>query len=556
LDLLTIITLFATILTILGIIHQFVGGGSIVKWIKRRRTLQKKVQYMAPGIHQMAKSKKAKSSRSEYNKNLHYYARAHLDEKDIDIQEFLNQILSTHRNLTDATVSQDDISSSSVFVDCIGTAVTREGQTIAILPSGESTPDREGIGRTAVLLRLVGLTIRYGLLIGLRPDEFSMVDKISLYQSQKTPPWCKLLATDMMYVGSSGDSLSIIPTIGEKISFIWDISRHIFRTTDIDYRTGSHREETGRRKLLEIFRKIPIKPIYDLYGKTDIPYSIDNIIFLRRNAESDLSMPEWIDIEGDDRHEYLYKSLLVSTEHGSNFWDRDAEIESHIDAILNNINLSKIKSIGEISYSYPHRCAPTYIFDGISRLIKEGGKIAETSPNKLDDCVVATGIGEHNYVLTRSLYDVSKIRLLVTSGEKMFKDVCFWKALSQVENKMELEILMLDPESPKVRKREIAAYPELPDGFLKSEIKDNYITINRMREYFQKNQIEVDIRCGVYDKLAPFRMTFIGDNRHLIAPYGEGTRTGPETQFYELDALYDGFESLYKLYKESSKNLS
>ena len=88
----------------------------------------------------------------------------------------------------------------------------------------------------------------------------------------------------MIYLGSIGGKLTVVPTKGEQMSFVWDLARHIFRTTTLDYKTGDHRKYPGREKLYEIFKRIDLEQVNNIYGQIGKIYSIDEIILLNRTV--------------------------------------------------------------------------------------------------------------------------------------------------------------------------------------------------------------------------------------------------------------------------------
>lgn len=444
------------------------------------------------------------------------------------------------------------------FVDCICGVVTREGKAIAILPSGYSTPDIEGIGRTSLLLRLLGITIPYGRLLGLDNAAIkSLPGNITIFLSKD--PWCRLLATDVAYIGSSGGRLSIVPTKGEFISFVWDMARHIFRSTELDYRTGDHRKMPGREKLHEIFYHIPLSEFKDLFGKLDAIYSLDEIIILCRRIEARPLPTSRRVLTGDERVRQLREAMLVSLRHGSTFWRRDPQALAHrVDIILNKLDWSKMCTIVELTISHPSPIIPNYVFDEVAELIRRG-KLPGRE-NGSASINVGSGIRYHNDALIRSLHDVEEIQMLATSGEHLVKDASFWKLLSQVHREFNLKVLLLNPDSPAAAERERKAYTDKSEEFLLDEIRENIETIKRMSTHFEKSGSRVHIQGKLYSEPPIFRMTFIGTRRLLVASYQEGKRTGFDTMFYDIQAdqegnLFHGFRAEYDRIEAIAKQI-
>jgi hypothetical protein len=539
----TILTIIATLFTIL------LGLLRLIKWGQKRKK-KKLTEPPQPLIRVIAPE--AIKARQFYDNTLQGRARSLINqEKTTLMDESLTKLLNAE-SLTDPTVQ---LPSDSHFIDCICTVVARGGQTILMMPSGESQPDIEGVGRTSVLLRLLGLAVNAGRFIGLQLEDIHFLNEIPI--TVKSTSWCKLIATDMAYIGCSGKKLSVVPTKGEPVSFLWDLARHTFRITELGYKTGDHRKEPGRQKLIEIFNKIQFMPNNSFFGNLETLYPVDEVILLRREIKAEPSPPERRELKGEERIQQLRKALLVSTQHGSPFWRRNKQrLEKYVDYIIQNLDPTQIPLVSEICFAYPSPAIPNHYFDEIVEIIKTKRNPPKPSPSEM---IPVRGIALHNYLLARSFFEVDEVRLLVTSGEKMFEDKIFWDSLFKVRRPMVLKILMLNPESPSTKVREKEAYMDKPEGFLAKEIRENIETLKRMCEYFVKVRKPVHMICSLYDELPSFRMTFIGDQKLLVTSYEKGKRTGHETIFYEISpqvqALFDGFNQEYQRIEACSKTI-
>src|SRR5262249_17616981 len=199
---------------------------------------------------------------------------------------------------------------------------------------------------------------------------------------------------------------------------------------------------------------------------------------------------------------------------------------------------------------------PYYVFDEVAGLIHYG-KLPEV-PSTLLNVGTGLGVRYHNDTLMRSLYDVNEIKMLVTSGEKLFKDTAFWKMLSQVRRGFKLKILLLDSDSPAVVAREESAYNDKERGFLKEEIRQNIETLKRMAAHFREIGGPIQIECKLYGQPPSFRMTFIGAQRLLVASYVRGERTGTDTIFYDLKQegdLFYGFKAAFEIIESSARQV-
>ena len=458
-------------------------------------------------------------------------------------------------NSESLTAPAISIPQDSYFVDCICTAVIKEGKTLIILPSGESQPDIEGIGRTSVLLRLLGLSIDTGRLIGLQLEDIRTLKSIPIVI--KSPPWCRLLTTDMAYLGSTGKKLSLVPTKGERMSFLWDLARYIYRTTTLEYKTGDHRKQQGRQKLFEIFNKIQFKPINGIFGNLEALHLIDEVILLRRKIEAEPTTPLRHDLKGEDRLKQLRKALMVSVQHGSEFWHRDkGKLELRVNNILNSLDPNRLPPVSEIYFSNPDAAIPDYVFDEVTERIKT--KENPTPVPDFKEIKTISGIHLHNFLLSRSFYDVDEVRLLVTSGEKIFRDISLWDDLSEVRREIALKILMLKPNSTSVNERERSLFGQAERFLEERNPREHRANQKNALLFYENPEACAHNLQSLYDELPSFRMTFIGSERLLVTSYEKGKRTGEETIFYEITpqhfkAIYDGFDQEYLKIERNSK---
>jgi len=443
-----------------------------------------------------------------------------------------------------------------IALDCIGSIVYVEGRTIAILPSADSRPDVEGVGRTSLLVRLLGLSIPYHRLLGYPPGGTAgLPDVIPIFR--RADPWCQLLACDATYIGILDGRLTAVPTKGEAVSFAWDLARHIFRLADLEYRRGEHRVSPGREKLCRIFERIPLADMADLFGRLDRWYPIDEIVLLKRRISHPEATPSIRVLSGDTLLQHVRGAMAVALKHGSLFWKRDGQaLNAIVDAIVSDLHPNKLPTVSELTISHPSPIIPSHLFDASAHLIRTGKP--PTVPDIESDITAGQGIAFHNELLYRRIHDVASIRILATSGEHLFRDVAFWKELSQVRQPLSLSIVLMDPECPAASERQRSAYRDKSPGFLHEEILENVGTIARMSSNFAGAGIPVTLCCRYHSHLPPFRMTFLGTDRVLVAPYGPTERTGFGTVFYEVTAkqegsLFHGFNQLFNSVESSAK---
>lgn len=486
---------------------------------------------------------KAIISRKNYNENcLHYF-----NSLPEDVKQAIKEKSPLIGEENFSYPATKELLQNVGFFDTICSLVSYEGDKILIIPSGISNNDVEGVGRTNLLLRLLGYEIKYNRLFGL--SEPNKKIQLDLKEHSKF----SLLASDMLYLGLADECLCVVPTRGEVISFIWDIARNIFRSSEIDYEKDRHRKE-GRPKLKKIFENIELSSnfVKNAYGQMDEFYFPNKVYILKRDLGRFLKPPTISKIRNKEEiKQKLETALLISLKHGSDFWCRDAEkIKKQVKDIVNGLALSSIE-LYEIKITFPDPRLPPYIFDDINEIFQKGS-IEENVKGEISN-KFEIGIRYHNYRVYERLSDVYELDLLVTSGQKFFNDISIWEKLSKGKRELKFNILFLDPNSDAAKEREQQAYKKYKkkQGFLREEILENVDEIKRMANYLKKNyNTNIKVDCRLYSEKPIFRMTFINNKTLLLATYPENKRTGAKTKFFiinkdEQEELYQAFKNEY-----------
>jgi hypothetical protein len=166
------------------------------------------------------------------------------------------------------------------------------------------------------------------------------------------------------------------------------------------------------------------------------------------------------------------------------------------------------------------------------------------------------GVNSYNSLLFSALSSVARVRMLVTTGEKVFQDGAFWRSLVKLRRPFELEILMLDPDSDLVVELERTTYSDKPAGFLREEIRTNMEAIRKVQTELKQGS-PVSVSCWLYQDRPNLRITLVGDERAIIAHYFAGCRTGSETVFLDLHGtnghkFVEKVEGQYKRVKQAA----
>jgi hypothetical protein len=452
------------------------------------------------------------------------------------LDRYLRQLDENKRKELGILIGDDPLTSSiplkQPFMDCICTTLVRDGRGVLLLPSGDSSPDVEGVGRTALTIRLLNLKIPYTKFIGLDRTLLEKLGRLTLKLS-KSNEW-NLLISDIGYLGVSNGMLCVTPTKGEKLHFLWDLVRHLYRSTKLDYSSGSHRDPQGLELRAKLFNQLECTGFSHLYADISQTYPVHEIFVLRRNqtAHYDCSIEK---LTGKELTSSLEKSLLISSEkHKSLFWKRSESQLRHLVRYLLNCTSSKnMPVVRELVIDSKGGEVPGFLYDRAIQLIN-AGMSTSTLTEEVSPGTVHMGVDRHNAQLYSALSSASTIKMLVTTGEKVFNDGVFWRTLAKQNRKVDLEILMLDPQSKDTEELELIAYWDKEDGFVRKEIEQNIEVIRKVQDNFQNISPPKSVQCWLYQNRPPFRMTFLGDQRVLIALYFPNARTGSETLFFDV----------------------
>lgn len=413
-------------------------------------------------------------------------------------------------------------------IDSLCTALSCGGKTYILLVSGESEPDVEGVGRTSLTVRLLNLRLPYTRLIGLRGGD--RLDQKHLdIRFRDSGSW-SLITSDMAYIVASEGRLCVIPTKGEKLNFLWDLARHLFRSTDLGYSTGAHRDHRNRPFLLDLFGAIPWQGISSVYAQSLHLYRVDEIVFIKRTVAPQKERPTVRFLANSEGLTKLERSLvLASDRHGSEFWRRpSSSLLARVRYVIDNTDPRHIPPMRELAVNAVNGATPGYLYDEAAAVLS--GTSPATLP-PLSPGSVVQGISGYNRLLFEALPAVSTLRMLVISGEKVFRDGAFWRTLSQSRREVHIEILMLDPFSPAVEELQKSTYNDKAQGFLRQEIQENLAVLERVITEMKRGRRSPSIEYRLYTCRPAWRLTILDDSRAIIAPYLTHSRTGDSTIF-------------------------
>ncbi len=439
-------------------------------------------------------------------------------------------------DLTTSTPLAPSIPIPGLALDCICSVLSRDGRVHLVLPSADSTPNVEAVGRTALILAMLGVRPPYAPLLGRGGSAVQEMSGVSL--NVVGSEYWKLICADMAYLFTLGDDLALVPTAGEPINFLWDVTRHVFRSTDITYCFAAHRRDPVKRKdLVELFLCMQHDGLSNVYAGTHGPYTVDDVLIIKRQQGARPRI-ELQQITGPDRLEAVARGIAVSSDmHGSAFWRRPRqEVQDVAKNILSQVAEHSWPTVRELTVhsNLADGDTPGFLYDMAARAVSLGSVEALPNVQKTDLGNLFVGIDRFNEVLFHLLPAVTNMKFVVTSGEKVFHDGAFWRLLLNRKARFDLEVLLLNPVSSCADVVERARYSDKPCGFLRNEITRNIDVLRAMGEYFVRTGAPVSVRLWLYDEIPKLRMTFVGGRRVVVAHYVGDARTGSDTLFLDI----------------------
>lgn len=214
-------------------------------------------------------------------------------------------------------------------------ALLRVGDSmVAILHGRETTEGPEGVGRTSLLLKALGVSFDYDRIV-ISPQERL---RVPFEIHKRSAPEIKLLTSDFAYITNLRETLSVLPVQGEPILGLWDICRHIYRIVQKDYQPGLRLTPQARTALCGLMNALKAGPILELYDQWKEYYPINVAVVLR--VQPQILAPVTIAV-GRSREEKLavlreaFNSVLYLT---CPFWARDENAHrARVDSILSGL---------------------------------------------------------------------------------------------------------------------------------------------------------------------------------------------------------------------------
>ncbi len=399
-------------------------------------------------------------------------------------------------------------------------------KNILLIPK-RSESDREGLGRTAILLSLAGLVVPYWRLMDCSID--SLPAAICPRVSKRSPEKRPLLVADRAYLLISSESVEVIPIRGEPIDFMWDFTRHLYRSTQVDYMPGNLNNAKTRPDLLKLFSRMRFDS--EVFGK----YSP---LWRTRQVINEIVLVELRSGNCDDvkqtvlsPHAWIFnvcEGLKFSAEHQAPFWrDRNAESLAFIETVQ---GLGKLDKAPNVTTNVPLRqLTIQHKRDVFSQeMFSDAAELLASGRDRLGP-PGTRGVSAHNNAVIGALQSGDCVTVLATSGAKLVGDRDFWKVLKGGIGT--LSLLLLDPEWQEGISYRNNAYRDLGDHFLRKEIRDSIETVLRLREDLH---LDKRLNIGIYQEIPQCKLVYFNEERFLVASYLPESRTDSRTVFQEI----------------------
>lgn len=432
-----------------------------------------------------------------------------------------------------------------IGIPALCSLITFGEENVLLLPSfesvGEDETDIEGVGRTSVILAALGISLPYAQIMGLEKSEIILrIDKLFEYFEPRNKR-AKLIASDMAFLCFNNGSPQLVPIEAEQACFAWDLARHLFRFSQLDYKKGDHRKEKWRPMLVEIFERIPFPTIQKVYGDLNHSYEIHRVMILKR-VKDIFKAPECRELRGRNKWYQLKTAMLVPLKHGSPFWAflDSRKLQRCVNSFCKRLKRSSARvAVYEITYYWPSLTIPLFIYHDIANLLEK----PTYKTQKDGDEIILRGISQHNALLFNKLPTASKVSLVARSHEKLLRDPCFWKSLASTPKKINLEFFLIHPDIASFV--ELRAYKDKPQGFLRKEVEANIEAIQRLAKKLRN----VEITLALMATDPPFRLTLIDEEYLIFTGYVPTERTGEDTNFINVNTrLCEPIVTTFKIY--------
>jgi hypothetical protein len=276
--------------------------------------------------------------RKKFNERMHAYLNRRISRSDSSEKTYF-QDLSKEQNLI---VPHDVVLNilGNPF-DIISISGLKDNSPFFFLEHHVSNNSvKEGIGKTAIMLKLLGIEIPYNEIPNTAEEVLQSDMKRISFENREI----KLISSDMFFTGINKGLLAFGPMKGEQMESQWDLARHIFRVKDPDYKPGKHREPASRTYLEALGATHYLDS--NIFADTKKSYAVDSMFLIERkkNPKNNIVIKE---ASFQKRLEKIEKTLMGNPcYHHSPFWEIDKK--EHVKRVKNIMKDLDAKRIPEV----------------------------------------------------------------------------------------------------------------------------------------------------------------------------------------------------------------
>lgn len=229
--------------------------------------------------------------------------------------------------------------------DIIGSSVLLNNEcALFVEDHADGSANREGYGKTAIILELLGAGIDYREIPKTREG---LITKGAIMPGHKNKK-IKVVSSDISYIGEKNRQLALGAVIGEDLVARWDMARHIWRTArGTEYVSGEQRTPEIREYLIELGMQLRLDA--DAFADNTIAYAVSIVFAIKREPGAKEVLVE--KLLPEERLPKI-KNLLDTNPlyHSSPFWKTDkGEHEKRVERIMSSLNPEYIPEIYQLS---------------------------------------------------------------------------------------------------------------------------------------------------------------------------------------------------------------
>ncbi len=208
-------------------------------------------------------------------------------------------------------------------IDAISAVVRYKHLNVAFIDYRDKETPEDGVGKTGILVRLLGIHIDYAFYRKLLVGEECMENENSHVHSDY-----KLVTSDIGYFGMRGNQFTTSPIVGERLLFLSDLARHIYRRVSTDYYPQIFQTDAGKEGFMKILHNLDYNLIQGPFFGEGSTLPTDLVLLLKRHRPS--SKEKIVDklLSLDESRAALYQALINPLYHCSPHWNRDRNLHS------------------------------------------------------------------------------------------------------------------------------------------------------------------------------------------------------------------------------------